>query len=582
MNSILGICTINDFNSPKFDNSVAYFTHSITQSKGYSYNFESLRIFIKASDDSEKLSFETEDLFVSYSGVIFPNIVPTSENSALEIEKLKQIAALLHLEASTIRSSLNGFYNLFSLHKHQQKLFIVNDAFGMHPLYYILNNNFFAFSTSYQSLVFLIKDNLVWDTQAFTDYLIWGNTLKNRTLMQDIKMLPPASKVDIDILSGDVSFSDKPTVVIACKHSLDEWASQYMFILKNKINLFLKWYPNIEITLTGGTDTRMIFAMMDEEERKKRKFITFSNPFMPDSENEDVVIAQEIARIFQVSHNVIFNRKYAVSIAEPEFFTEENKKPVLSGYLGSEALRFSPAYPNNIPELARFVLPASMEYDRVYDSFLNPKEYFFKSIPVRKVFRRIKPFVKSLSSVEHFSENELYETIRHFHVPYPEIAYMFTVLSRSFFSRINGGLIGSQLMPSELIRNVFSPFALPDLMQLSLGLHPRFLNSAADGATNHLLEFVPERLLQIPSNSHLADNTNTLLKRQMGLKHVTIYRSVNYNYCLRSDFREFVIEKTPFNYDKIFNSKSTNTNSTLHVWADILLFMKYVNELGTT
>src|SRR3989344_74380 len=98
--------------------------------------------------------------------------------------------------------SLNKFKGMFAFGIYDQlnkTLTLAVDRFGIKPLYYINNNNFFAFASEIKALFCLPGVKAELNTDALGEYLLYRCTAGADTLFQKIKRLCPAQCLQYNV-----------------------------------------------------------------------------------------------------------------------------------------------------------------------------------------------------------------------------------------------------------------------------------------------------------------------------------------------------------------------------------------------
>ena len=87
----------------------------------------------------------------------------------------------------------NGMFAFSIWDKKNRTLYLVRDRYGIKPLYYAKFGEVFLFASEQKAILKNPKARKIIDKSALVEYFTFQNLFTNRTLMRDIKMLPPAS-----------------------------------------------------------------------------------------------------------------------------------------------------------------------------------------------------------------------------------------------------------------------------------------------------------------------------------------------------------------------------------------------------
>ena len=159
----------------------------------------------------------------------------------------------------------NGMFAFAIYDGKKKKIFIARDRLGVKPLYYWESGGQFAFASEIKALLQLeeIRDATSLDMEAFVSYvsLLWCPSIS--TPFKNIKRLPPASYMDINLETGefiiksfwDVSDKQVPRNQANSKEEVLELLSRSvkdMMVADVKVGAFL----------SGGLDSSAITALM--------------------------------------------------------------------------------------------------------------------------------------------------------------------------------------------------------------------------------------------------------------------------------------------------------------------------------
>lgn len=87
----------------------------------------------------------------------------------------------------------NGMFAFAIWDKREQSLFLVRDRYGIKPVYYGCWQNTFIFGSEQKAILAHPAATRELDKKALIEYFTFQNIFSDRTLLQGIKLLPPAS-----------------------------------------------------------------------------------------------------------------------------------------------------------------------------------------------------------------------------------------------------------------------------------------------------------------------------------------------------------------------------------------------------
>ena len=88
---------------------------------------------------------------------------------------------------------LNGMFAFAAWDKRENALFLVRDRYGIKPLYYTGRGATFLFGSEQKAILAHPAARRELDKKALLEYFTFQNIFTDRTLMEDIKLLPPAT-----------------------------------------------------------------------------------------------------------------------------------------------------------------------------------------------------------------------------------------------------------------------------------------------------------------------------------------------------------------------------------------------------
>jgi len=200
-------------------------------------------------------------------------------------------------------AGLNGRFHGIVADKARARTMLFNDRFGLQRLYYHESGNAFYFAAEAKAILAVSRDLRKISLRGLGELAACGCVMENRTLFQDIHVLPPASAW----LFRAGSISRKQTYFAA-----NEWEDQEILApepyyekvretFRERLPRYFKSPEKVGVSLTGGLDTRMIMA---------------SHPVAPGTlpcysfggmyrDCQDVTVARRVAEICGQTHQVI-------------------------------------------------------------------------------------------------------------------------------------------------------------------------------------------------------------------------------------------------------------------------------------
>tara|TARA_Y100001980_G_C14556160_1_gene346707 strand:- start:3849 stop:5723 length:1875 start_codon:yes stop_codon:yes gene_type:complete len=174
----------------------------------------------------------------------------------------------------------NGMFAFSIWDKRHRTLYLVRDRFGVKPLYYAKFGEVFLFASEQKAILQNPKAKKIIDKSALVEYFTFQNLFTNRTLMKDIKMLPPASVGKIRCIAQndfrskkywDYNFYERTDTndVSSIKEELDR-------LLKQAVSRQLVSDVELGAYLSGGIDSGTLTSIAS---RKLPNIKTFTCGF---------------------------------------------------------------------------------------------------------------------------------------------------------------------------------------------------------------------------------------------------------------------------------------------------------------
>lgn len=159
--------------------------------------------------------------------------------------------------------NLEGAYSLACFDRRAETLIIVNDRFGLYPIYFKLMGEMLIFASEVKALLAtgLIQKQL--NNNAMAEIFHFGHVLGGKSFIKDINQLPPASILIYDGHGLKLLKYWSPTVGLCtdtdeCEVLKNEARDELLCSIKRTVS-----YPyKIGIALSGGTDSRVLAAAL--------------------------------------------------------------------------------------------------------------------------------------------------------------------------------------------------------------------------------------------------------------------------------------------------------------------------------
>jgi asparagine synthase (glutamine-hydrolysing) len=195
---------------------------------------------------------------------------------------------------------LNGAFALAIWDQRTRELILVNDRLGLRPLYYAHTPARFAFASGVRALLADPALSRQVDAVAIAQMLSFEYVLGNRTLLQQVQLLPPASL--LTWCDGHLSVRPYWKLRFTENYRLQsraEFLESLIYHLRRAVARQLPGDLPAGINLSGGYDSRMLLGLLGENSlRVPLRAFTFGSPTC-----DDVRFARELAAVAKIPHH---------------------------------------------------------------------------------------------------------------------------------------------------------------------------------------------------------------------------------------------------------------------------------------
>lgn len=162
---------------------------------------------------------------------------------------------------------LNGSFVIVILDKKNNKLLVVNDRFGLRPLYYSQNNSGLVIASEVKAILKDETFNKEINDDAIAEFFTFGQLLGSKTFFQGIEVLPPASI--LTWMDGKISI--KPYWEFEYTETAQNYPEEYYIeeltkLFKKAVERRMKGKHSLGLFLSGGADSRAVLAAIDNKD----------------------------------------------------------------------------------------------------------------------------------------------------------------------------------------------------------------------------------------------------------------------------------------------------------------------------
>jgi len=198
---------------------------------------------------------------------------------------------------------LNGRFHGLVADSRSGSAMLFNDRYGLQRIYYYQAHDGFYFGAEAKAILKVRPETRVADSRGVGEYIVCGCVLENRTLFQDIQVLPPGSAwiFRAGLLEKKAPYFDPSEWEKLEPLKREEYYDHFRDIFAKNLPRYFEGQEQIGCSLTGGLDTRIIMAWRNPAPNTMPCY-TFGSMYR---DNEDVKLARRVAQICGQQHVTI-------------------------------------------------------------------------------------------------------------------------------------------------------------------------------------------------------------------------------------------------------------------------------------
>lgn len=529
--------------------------------------------------------FEDNALSLRFKGEIY--------STCGDKESVSSLANTYKMQGPRALCGLNGHYLIAVNDKVGDEFYLINDRYGFKRCYYRLDSGNLIFSTDYKDVC---SDSCVRgrvDKQSIADFLYLGFVLDERTLHQDVKLLPAASilsyknnQVSIEKY-WDYSFSGHDCSCVNEEEYLEELTRRIRVSLKRR----LAGKSGVIVPISGGLDSRTIAGMMSKYGYEGRvESFSYGN-----RSSYDVVYGKEIAKALGYKHTFLpINTDYLARYAEKFVALTDGTIDCLNSHM----MLFHDIYPGNqsLNVLSGFLgdVLTGTNFNRRWLNF-DEDQIILKTFEIPDNHLESLKYYLNKDIYERTIENTIPSIKRHFNrTGHDDLFYKAHYLTLSQRQR---RYVAFNIFCCESLGNVLSPFTDNDVIDFTLQM-PREYLMEQSLYRKMFVKYLPE-IASIPwSKSRLPLNAsrikqglhwrwqrlnkNPLIKATIGRSYSRMKDSyLNTDEAIRAGSKDFVVShimNNPFiaeyfNIDRVHHMLDSHMSKTGNEYRKIMALL---------
>jgi len=444
----------------------------------------------------------------------------------------------------------NGMFAFAIWDRKEKIIFAARDRFGVKPFYYTQENKFLYFSSEIKAIRSVINRDLP-NKKVWANYFTYGSYgMPDETFFENIHQLPGGHL--LSFFDGQLKMEkwyDFQVAVekINTKNSFEEARAIYFNLLKDSISLRFRADVPLGFNISGGADSSLLLALVNEFEDKKRiKAYTF---YTGDARYDEL---PWVEKMIATTNNPLNRVKFTAREVEKsaEFIVKLQDEPCG----GIPTLAYSKIFEQAQKDGITVLLDgqgmdeqwAGYDYYLTEEKSQNTIQGVGKNSPFRpKVLsEKLRSLAEKPSYPEPF-DNELQN------MQFRDLLYTKIPRALRFNDRISMAYSTELREPFLDHRLVEFAFAQPAEFKIHKGVQKYMLREILKSLAPEDISFAPKRPLQTPQREWLGQN----LKEWVETNLVILKHSKNQDWF---DYKE--IEKEWKLYLK------GDQESSFHIW----------------
>lgn len=264
-------------------------------SENVGFGHRRLAIIDLSQKASQPMSSQDGRFILTYNGEIYNFMEIKKElegigyifSSQSDSEVL--LASLIAWRESALLK-LNGMFAFAFYDSQKKELLLARDRYGIKPLYYSLDNNYFAFASEQKAIQSRVNYRKELDYQSLVEYFTFQNIISDRTFDSNIRMLPAGHYLSLSLSTRisnpksteywDYAFHEPSN------HKSDiEYVTEFHELLSQAVNRTLIGDVEVGSYLSGGLDSGYISALASKQNSSLKTFVIgFDLSHVSDSE----------------------------------------------------------------------------------------------------------------------------------------------------------------------------------------------------------------------------------------------------------------------------------------------------------
>ena len=162
-------------------------------------------------------------------------------------------------------NKLDGYFCAAIYDKNKKRVKLISDRYGMRMLYWYWNKGQFAWASEVKAILSLDNIDQTINSTSFECFMDLGYLLNEHTWFENIKLIKPATVITLDLQENNVTqyhywtWAEIKPSSMSFNDAVDELGKRFIKAVERRFDPKEK----IGITLSGGLDSRVIFAAVE-------------------------------------------------------------------------------------------------------------------------------------------------------------------------------------------------------------------------------------------------------------------------------------------------------------------------------
>lgn len=274
--------------------------------------FNRLSIIDVTKNGHQPMSNENETIHIMFNGEIYNafelknELITSNYNFKSKTDTEVILALYENYGLEYTLQKLNGMFTICILDHEKNQIFLARDRFGIKPLYYILNKNFFSFSSEIKSFLAIKNFKFRLNEEHLSEYFIFKYLAPPNTLLDEVKLLPPGQYIKFE----NNQINKKTYFDFQNYSKKSSNPDNKIMKLEEKLELSVKSQLMSDVKLgcqlSGGVDSSLITLFA---KKFTKKLETFSIFFKEKNLSEEIFVKKVVNDLNLTNHYTEFNYK---------------------------------------------------------------------------------------------------------------------------------------------------------------------------------------------------------------------------------------------------------------------------------